>query len=597
MRKNKEKASQTVASFKPMTINLQTRPFSAVETEDSSSSPEQIKPRVYGEFESKQADEIMRKLTDETVERRSPVHDVVLRRTRERFAKLANQNANASMPIQAKLNIGEPNDKYEQEADRTAAQVVQQINSTPQDNSVQKQESMEENDQKLQMKSLVQRRENLDGGEASTDLESSIQSARGGGRSLAPNLQAKMGEAMGADFSGVKVHTDSQSDQLNRSIQAKAFTTGKDVFFRQGAYQPQSRGGQELIAHELTHVAQQNMLTVPTIQRYAVLGSKKIFNAAPKSRPRFGYPYAIANGGSLLAQTPLDGVDDGDKFLDSKGSDTANTETAGKGFSLRVSSDNKMAVEDSDLTNRQPKVFFTTKAVIQASNQSLLQVNSQFSLVEGGKTVKILPDRQTVETLYEVTPLFNNGSPDLAPQNCNAMGAAVGGKKSDDLVRKDEDAFDLAKSLAPNASYEFDEAWKNPKIDIDPFRNQVAKEYISNRKSAKGKNMNQYAMPNVGETYMINTIGTGTNIGGKQRVRDYQTNKDLDLGWSFHFGGVVAQSGGDRITLENYARGDNRGDNADPRWYFQMYGTKKKQTYHEVNRKKKEYANALTIVV
>jgi hypothetical protein len=66
-----------------------------------------------------------------------------------------------------------------------------------------------------------------------------------------------MGQAMGADFSGVKVHTDTQSDQLNQSIQAKAFTTGQDVFFRQGEYQPESRSGQELIAHELTHVMQQ----------------------------------------------------------------------------------------------------------------------------------------------------------------------------------------------------------------------------------------------------------------------------------------------------------------------------------------------------
>ena len=127
--------------------------------------------------------------------------------------------------------------------------------------SIQREESMEEEDE-LQMKSLVQKRENLGGGEASTDLESSIQSARGSGQSLDTGLQAKMGQAMGADFSGVKVHTDSQSDQLNKSIQAKAFTTGQDVFFRQGAYEPSSRDGQELIAHELTHVVQQNGGTV-----------------------------------------------------------------------------------------------------------------------------------------------------------------------------------------------------------------------------------------------------------------------------------------------------------------------------------------------
>ncbi|PZV12172.1 MAG: hypothetical protein DCF20_18070 [Pseudanabaena sp.] len=182
--------------------------------------------------------------------------------------------------IQAKLNIGEPNDKYEQEADATASKVVQQINSPTQDQSVQR-EAMEEDeelqmkpissiqreaameeDEELQMKSLVQRRENLGGGEASTDLESSIQSARGSGQSLDPNLQVKMGQAMGADFSNVKVHTDSQSDQLNQSIQSKAFTTGQDVFFRQGEYDPGSRGGQELIAHELSHVVQQNEGTI-----------------------------------------------------------------------------------------------------------------------------------------------------------------------------------------------------------------------------------------------------------------------------------------------------------------------------------------------
>jgi len=115
---------------------------------------------------------------------------------------------------------------------------------------------MEEEDE-LQMKSLVQRRENLGGGEASADLESSIQSARGSGQSLDASLQTKMGQAMGADFSGVKVHTDSHSDRLNKSIQARAFTTGQDIFFRQGSYSPSNTAGQELIAHELTHTIQQ----------------------------------------------------------------------------------------------------------------------------------------------------------------------------------------------------------------------------------------------------------------------------------------------------------------------------------------------------
>jgi hypothetical protein len=63
---------------------------------------------------------------------------------------------------------------------------------------------------------------------------------------------------MGADFSGVKVHTDSQSDKLNRSLSSRAFATGPNLFFKQGEYNPGSKTGQELIAHELTHVVQQN---------------------------------------------------------------------------------------------------------------------------------------------------------------------------------------------------------------------------------------------------------------------------------------------------------------------------------------------------
>ncbi|MEI1374858.1 DUF4157 domain-containing protein [Nostoc sp. UHCC 0926] len=177
-------------------------------------------------------------------------------------------------PIQAKLTIGEPGDKYEQEADETARQVVQRIHQ-PQNDKLQRESLPDEEDElqmkplgniqreslpdeeELQMKPMVQRRVSHGDMAATQDLEASINQARGGGQPLAKNIREPMEQGFGADFSRVKVHTDTQADQLNRSIQAKAFTTGQDVFFRQGAYEPGSRGGQELIAHELTHVVQQ----------------------------------------------------------------------------------------------------------------------------------------------------------------------------------------------------------------------------------------------------------------------------------------------------------------------------------------------------
>ncbi|MCB8777817.1 DUF4157 domain-containing protein [Planktothrix agardhii 1031] len=97
----------------------------------------------------------------------------------------------------------------------------------------------------------------LGGGAVSTDIETTIQSAKSVGSPLDAGMQRKMGKAMGADFSGVKVHTDSQSDKLNRSLSSRAFATGPNLFFKQGEYNPGSKTGQELIAHELTHVVQQ----------------------------------------------------------------------------------------------------------------------------------------------------------------------------------------------------------------------------------------------------------------------------------------------------------------------------------------------------
>lgn len=112
-------------------------------------------------------------------------------------------------------------------------------------------------DEELQMK-RIQRQSFEDGGEVGSDIESSIEASRGGGQAIDDSVRGKLEGAFNADFSGVRVHTDSQSDTLNKSIQAKAFTTGSDIFFSKGAYNPGSTDGQELLSHELTHVVQQN---------------------------------------------------------------------------------------------------------------------------------------------------------------------------------------------------------------------------------------------------------------------------------------------------------------------------------------------------
>jgi hypothetical protein len=93
----------------------------------------------------------------------------------------------------------------------------------------------------------------LEGGTISGDLSSRIQAQRGGGSSLDSGVQTSMEGALGDRFDDVRIHTGTEADALNRSVSAKAFTTGSDIFFSQNA----SPSDTSLLAHELTHVVQQ----------------------------------------------------------------------------------------------------------------------------------------------------------------------------------------------------------------------------------------------------------------------------------------------------------------------------------------------------
>ncbi|MBN8592376.1 MAG: DUF4157 domain-containing protein [Anaerolineae bacterium] len=88
-------------------------------------------------------------------------------------------------------------------------------------------------------------------------VESAIQHSRGLGHGLDHSTQAQMETAFGTDFSHVRLHTGSDADVLSQSLAARAFTTGSDIYFRHGEYNPGTSGGLSLLAHELTHVVQQ----------------------------------------------------------------------------------------------------------------------------------------------------------------------------------------------------------------------------------------------------------------------------------------------------------------------------------------------------
>jgi hypothetical protein len=90
-----------------------------------------------------------------------------------------------------------------------------------------------------------------------------IGAAEAGGRALDATVRQRLSEALGADPGDVRVHTDGEADDLSRSLGARAFTSGRDIFFQGGAFDPASPDGFELLVHESTHVLQQAEGPVP----------------------------------------------------------------------------------------------------------------------------------------------------------------------------------------------------------------------------------------------------------------------------------------------------------------------------------------------
>jgi hypothetical protein len=157
---------------------------------------------------------------------------------------------------QAKLAVGPANDPYETEADSVADDVVRSLKSGS--GGAQVAAGSEPVARRVQRKvSTV----GAEGGSVDADTESSIRSSRGGGSAMPEDARSKMEGAFGADFGGVRIHEGAQATDLSNRIQAKAFTVGNDVYFRDGMPDTTSSTGQHLLAHELTHTIQQGGAT------------------------------------------------------------------------------------------------------------------------------------------------------------------------------------------------------------------------------------------------------------------------------------------------------------------------------------------------
>ncbi len=195
-----------------------------------------------------------------------------------------------TLPLQPKLNISQPGDVYEQEADRVADtvmqmpdQVIQRKAPCPEgaapceeeeENVVQAQTKPleitplvqrqteklpeEEEKKKEEEKTTVQTKEAVGRtSELNPNLESQVSALRGGGHPLPGSVRSFFEPRFGHDFSKVRVHHDAQATESARAVNARAFTVGSNIIFGRGEYRPETEHGAWLLSHELSHVIQQ----------------------------------------------------------------------------------------------------------------------------------------------------------------------------------------------------------------------------------------------------------------------------------------------------------------------------------------------------
>ncbi|MDT7828238.1 DUF4157 domain-containing protein [Pricia sp. S334] len=149
-------------------------------------------------------------------------------------------------------------------------------------------------------------------GQTPMNLQSRLDATKGRGSPLSSGTGEAMGSAFGADFSDVHIHTGSEAAQMAKDLKAHAFTHGSDIYFNEGKYDTQSRSGQHLLAHELTHTIQQgrspvqakkeNPTEVPDLQKLPWAAPVAIWGGRylAKKLVKWGIKKVMEDEGDLL---------------------------------------------------------------------------------------------------------------------------------------------------------------------------------------------------------------------------------------------------------------------------------------------------------
>jgi hypothetical protein len=173
------------------------------------------------------------------------------------FRKMQDPTARAifNNSIQPKLEISSPNDPAEHQADKVAEGVMKG------DPAVSQAALSQNVTSEISAKGEGGVMQTTDG------FDSKLQGTKGQGQKLDTIQRKELEQHTGTNLSGVNVHTNSNASEMSESINAKAFTHGQDIYFKEGNYNPSSNEGKSLLAHEIAHTVQQQGSVKRKIQR------------------------------------------------------------------------------------------------------------------------------------------------------------------------------------------------------------------------------------------------------------------------------------------------------------------------------------------
>ncbi|MFE0107211.1 DUF4157 domain-containing protein [Streptomyces sp. NPDC059009] len=261
---------------------------------------------------------------------------------------------------------------------------------------------------------------------------------------------------------------------------------------------------------------------------------------------------------------------------------------------LRISDNMDLAVEHTG-SGRQAKMFFATDDQIGRANERL---HGQVRLERSGSHYLSITHGETTRTLWRVHPVVTRksnpegpgvrGLPATLPQRCNEIATAVSGQEG--LADHGTDAYfaalagvlaDVQSKLKLKKAPTYEDYLKAKKgaTSREPEKVQkyskVMERLIVGVLSHRGEERLEEAIQRRG----LNEHTPPAGIGDVLMTKTQAPTRDAPGVFDFHFAPVVASSGSDSVTMENYARHEEARPGNDPQWYFAMHG--KEQSFHE----------------